>query len=136
MAENNTPRGIRNNNPGNIRYNGTGWQGLANPPSDGAFCIFTEAKFGIRALATILRNYKCKYGICAVSGIIGRFAPSSENDTAAYIRSVCAAVGCAADAKLDIEDEAVLLPLAKAIIRHENGRQPYSDEQIREGLRC
>ncbi|MDD3669550.1 MAG: structural protein [Alphaproteobacteria bacterium] len=134
--ESNTPRGIRNHNPGNIRYNGTAWLGLANPPSDGAFCIFREPKFGIRALATILRNYKRKYGICSVSGIIARFAPSSENDTAAYIRSVCAAVGCGADTPLDTESEAVLLPLVKAIVRHENGRQPYIDEQIMEGLRC
>jgi hypothetical protein len=134
--ENKAPRGIRNNNPGNIRYNGIEWNGLANPPSDGAFCIFVAPRYGIRALATILRNYKRKYGICSVSGIINRFAPSTENDTAAYIRSVCAAVGCDADAKLDTENEAVLLPLVKAIIRHENGKQPYTDEQIQEGLRC
>jgi len=133
---NDTPRGIRNNNPGNIRYNGTDWKGLADPPSDGAFCIFADAKFGIRALATILRNYKRKYGICTIAGIISRFAPATENNTAAYIQSVCRACGCAADAPLDTESEAVLLPLVKAIIKHENGQQPYTDEQIKEGLRC
>lgn len=133
---NKQPRGIRNNNPGNIRHTGAVWKGLATPSSDGAFCIFTEAKWGIRALAMVLRNYKRKYGICSVSGIINRFAPSTENDTAAYIRSVCTAVGCDADARLDTENEAVLLPLVKAIIRHENGKQPYSDEQILESFKC
>jgi hypothetical protein len=130
------PRGIRNNNPGNIRYNGIEWKGLADPPSDGSFGIFTAPRYGIRALATILRTYKRKYSICSVSGIINRFAPSTENDTAAYIRSVCSVLGCSADALLDTESEAVLLPLVKAIIRHENGQQPYTDEQITEGLKC
>lgn len=134
--ENNTPRGIRNNNPGNLRYNGIAWEGLAAPPSDGAFCIFIEARFGIRALAVLLRNYKRKYGICSVSGIINRFAPATENNTAAYIASVCKALACEADTALDTESEAVLLPLVKAIIRHENGQQPYTDEQILESFKC
>jgi hypothetical protein len=127
---------LRNNNPGNIRYNGIEWKGLATPPSDGSFCIFTAPRYGIRALATILRTYKRKYSICSVSGIINRFAPSTENDTASYIRSVCLAIGCGADAPLDTENEAVLLPLVKAVIKHENGKQPYTDEQILEGIKC
>ena len=134
MSNNPLPRGIRNNNPGNIRYNGIEWLGLSTPPSDGAFCVFTEAKFGIRALAVLFRNYKNNYGINTISGIINRFAPSTENDTAAYVAQVCKALGCAANTPLDTESEAVLLPLVKAIIRHENGQQPYTDEQIKEGL--
>jgi hypothetical protein len=133
---NDKPRGIRNNNPGNIRYNGTEWLGLANPSTDGAFCIFTEPTFGIRALAMILRNYKRKYDICTIEGIINRFAPSTENDTKAYIQSVCAACGRGADEPLDTENEVILRLLIKAIIKHENGQQPYTDEQIKAGLRC
>lgn len=134
--ENKTPRGIRNNNPGNLRYNGIGWLGLANPPSDGSFCIFTEPKFGLRALAMLLRNYKRKHGIDTIAGIINRFAPSVENNTAAYIAHVCKVLCCEADTPLDVESEAILLPLIKAIVRHENGQQPYTDEQIVEGIRC
>lgn len=37
LVNSDLPRGIRNNNPGNIRYDGTNWQGLDNPPSDGTF---------------------------------------------------------------------------------------------------
>ena len=133
---NNLPRGVRNNNPGNIRYAGIDWLGLATPPSDGAFCIFTEPKFGIRALAVLLRNYKRKYGIDTIAGIINRFAPSNENNTEAYIRQVCKALGRGADESLDTESEVVLLPLMCAIIKHENGQQPYTDEQILEGIRC
>ena len=129
-------RGIRNNNPGNIRHLGLDWQGLANPPSDGAFCIFSEPKWGLRALAVLIRNYKRKHGINTIAGIIARFAPSTENDTAAYIRAVCAAVGRGPDEPLDTENEVILWPLMKAIIKHENGQQPYTDAQILEGIRC
>lgn len=136
MANKPTPRGIRNNNPGNIRYNGTAWKGLATPPTDGAFCIFTSAKFGIRALATLLRNYNRFYGIRTIKSIITRFAPDTENNTAAYIASVCKATGFTDYAQLDLESADVLLPLIKAIIKHENGQQPYTDEQILEGIKC
>ena len=133
---NKTPRGIRNNNPGNIRYAGTAWKGLATPPTDGAFCVFTHRQYGLRALALLLRNYNRYYGIRTIKSIISRFAPSSENNTTAYIESVCKATGFNDYEQLDLEKEAVLLPLMKAIIKHENGQQPYTDEQILEGIKC
>ena len=67
---NKEPRGIRNNNPGNIKYNGINWAGLSIPPSDGVFCVFTEARYGLRALGKLLRNYNRYYGIRAINGII------------------------------------------------------------------
>ena len=130
------PRGIRNNNPGNIRYTGTAWKGLATPPSDGAFCIFTMPQYGIRALAVLLRNYNRYYGIRTITSIINRFAPSVENNTTAYIQSVCKATGFGESEQLDLESDAVIIPLMKAIIRHENGQQPYTDEQLETGLKC
>jgi hypothetical protein len=132
----NTPRGLRNNNPGNIRYNGIEWQGLAKPPSDGAFCVFTAPQFGIRALGKLMRNYHFYYGIRSIRGIITRFAPDTENNTASYIQSVCKATGFDESEQLDVENDDVLLALMKAIIKHENGRQPYSDEDLRMGLTC
>ncbi len=132
----NKPRGIRNNNPGNLRYNGTEWLGLATPPSDGAFCVFTAPKYGIRALARVLKIYQSKYGICTIAGIVGRFAPSTENDTGAYIKSMCHQTGYGAHSELDLHNNAVLAELIKAIIRHENGENPYTDTQISEGLKC
>lgn len=132
----NIPRGIRNNNPGNIRYTGTNWRGLANPNSDGAFCIFTHPMFGLRALSILLRNYNRYYGIRTIKRIIARFAPNNENNTIAYIQAVCKATGFDDSKQLDLEDESVLLILMKAIIKHENGQQPYTDEQILEGIKC
>lgn len=133
---NKAPRGIRNNNPGNIRYTGTVWKGLATPPTDGAFCVFTHPKYGLRALVLLLRNYNRYYDIRTIKSIINRFAPSSENNTTAYIESVCKATSFNDYEQLDLEKEAVLLPLMKAIIKHENGQQPYTDEQILEGMKC
>lgn len=130
----NIPRGIRNNNPGNIRYDGTKWMGLAMPPSDGAFCRFESALFGIRAIAKILVTYNKKYGLCTIGQIISRWAPPNENDTNAYISHICRAVGAGADDQLDLADPGIILPLCRAIIRHENGACPYSDEEIKKGI--
>lgn len=136
MATNKEPRGIRNNNPGNIRYNGIDWRGLANPPSDGAFCIFASPRFGIRALGKLIRNYHFHYGIRTIKGIINRYAPASENDTNAYIEHMCKATGFDDSTQLDLENDDVVLALMRAIIHHENGEQPYSDDELRLGLKC
>jgi len=126
------PRGIRNNNPGNIRYNGTPWTGLDNPPTDGAFCRFKEARYGIRALARVLRTYGSKYNLNTVKEIIGRFAPPFENDTQSYIRAVCSAAECRPDEEIALEQK--LVAICRAIIRHENGACPYSDDEIKRGV--
>ncbi|MDR1071870.1 MAG: hypothetical protein LBL21_04480 [Rickettsiales bacterium] len=131
---NNIPRGIRNNNPGNIRYDGTRWLGLAAPPTDGSFCRFADAKHGIRALAAILKNYDKKHGLNTVAQIIGRWAPPNENDTRSYIAAVSAALGHNANDALNVSDKNILLCLCKAIIRHENGKCPYTDADILSGI--
>lgn len=126
------PRGIRNNNPGNIEYNGTDWQGLASPASDGRYCIFVDEKWGIRAMARVLTTYNKKYGLNTVRGIIERWAPSFENDTSAYIAHVANWLGVTEDQPYDVIK--YLVPLVEVIIQHENGVQPYSISQIKEGV--
>lgn len=126
-------RGIRNNNPGNIRH-GDAWQGLAEKQTDSSFCMFRSAEYGIRALAKVLLNYECKYGLNTVRKIIGRYAPVEENDTAAYVASVAGQLGVGADEAIEVADKTTLLVLVKAIIRHENGEQPYSNEILIKGL--
>ena len=129
-----TPRGIRNNNPGNIRRSNDKWQGLADEQPDSDFFMFKSAEWGIRALARTLITYYDKYDLNTVHQIIARFAPASENNTQAYIRAVCSAIGCTENDVLNIHDYAVLNPLIKSIIKHENGVQPYSDTIIDKGL--
>lgn len=115
------PRGLRNFNPGNIRH-GQPWQGRAAEQPDPAFVTFESYAWGIRAMAKTLITYQDTYGLNTVRGIIGRWAPPTENDTAAYVAAVAAQVGVAADQPIDVQDYAVLRPLVEAIARHENGQ--------------
>lgn len=121
-----TARGIRNNNPGNIRW-GDDWKGLVPKPerTDKSFCQFVKPEYGIRAMIIILRNYQRKHGLNTVSGIIKRWAPPNENDTQAYINSVAQATGVSPDQPIDTSDSRFMMKLLPAIIRHENGEQPY-----------
>lgn len=126
MTSTSGARGIRNNNPGNIRW-GDGWQGLVpkSERTDKSFCQFTAPEYGIRAMIIILRNYEKKHGLNTVREIINRWAPPVENDTEAYINSVAKQVGVDADKVIDVTDSRVMIPLLEAIITHENGSQPY-----------
>ncbi len=128
------PRGIRNNNPGNIRRSADPWQGLAKDQNDDAFFQFAEPKWGIRALARVLISYQDKHGLRTVRAIISRWAPPVENKTSSYIDHVAHRLGVGADDPLDVHDYRVLRGLVEAIIAHENGQQPYTDAQIDAGL--
>ena len=129
------PRGIRNNNPGNIRH-GQNQQGL-NPDGrniDPAFCVFKSPVFGIRALAKVLMNYKKIHGLNTVRQIVSRYATPNANQTTAYVQSVAKQLGVYPDTVIDIEERGVLTVFIKAVIRMENGIQPYSDETIQQGV--
>ncbi|WP_340619325.1 structural protein [Xenorhabdus siamensis] len=121
-------RGIRNNNPGNIDHNPKNkWQGQLqhDPKIEKRFCRFESPEYGIRALMKLLCNYH-KGGHNSVSKIINRYAPDSENNTTAYINSVAKALNVDQFEKIEV-NKPTLIGLSKAIIRHENGRQPYSE---------
>ncbi|EMW0828984.1 hypothetical protein AAEK53_001740 [Klebsiella aerogenes] len=127
------PRGVRNNNPGNLEASSSNpWVGQTG--SDGRFAKFETPEHGIRALGRNLISYQ-RQGIDTVSEIINRWAPPSDNnDTAAYIKSVCAQLGVKADQPLDASNPDTLQALCAAIIKHENGSQPYSKEQLSTGV--
>lgn len=131
-----TSRGIRNNNPTNIdRHAGTAWQGAAADQSgDPRFVVFTDAKYGIRACAKLILTYRAKYRLKTVRGLINRWAPPSENDTGAYVAAVARDCGVGPDDVINVDSVAVMLPLVKAIIVHENGSNPYSDQVVLDGL--
>ncbi len=128
-----SPRGERNNNPGNLVKGSSPWDGEVSG-ADARFATFATPEHGIRALGKNLLAYQDKHGINTVEGIVSRWAPASENDTRAYIAAVAGAVGVAPDAKIDLHDAKTLAGITKAIIRFENGRQPYTDQQISLGL--
>lgn len=126
-------RGIRNNNPGNLEYSKTNpWSGQTG--DDGRFAKFETPEHGIRALGRNLLSYQ-RQGIDTVSDIINRWAPPTDNNnTDAYIKAVCDQLGVTADQQLDASNPDTLKALCAAIIHHENGSQPYSDQQLATGV--
>lgn len=86
------PRGIRNNNPLNIRHGNDLWLGAATTQTDSAFVQFQTMAYGYRAAWRILQTYyqrlKERKKLFTVENILHRWAPPKENDTKEYIRTV------------------------------------------------
>lgn len=130
-------RGIRNNNPGNIRHSKSKWQGLAPLQTDTQFCTFISVEYGIRALMKLLQTYSTYQGkpgigcgkIDTVEEIIERWAPAADNNhTENYISRVCKETGFKRHDCLNLHDKKTSVALAKAIVQVENGWQPYAPE--------
>ncbi len=134
MSNGTSSRGIRNNNPGNIRRSNDPWQGLAQQQTDKDFFVFQNTIYGIRALARTLIVYQDKYALCTIRRIINRWAPAAENNTEAYVQAVVKDTGFSPDQQLDMHNFADLKPVVAGIIRHENGQQPYTDTQLTKAL--
>ena len=85
-------RGIRNNNPLNIRHSADCWQGERAEQTDKAFVQFETMAYGYRAAWKTLESYWKYFHRTKqpfnVKTIITRWAPPNENDTQAYIRTV------------------------------------------------
>ncbi|RHW21897.1 structural protein [Pseudomonas jilinensis] len=131
------PRGIRNNNPGNIEYNPrNNWRGQLphDVKVEPRFSRFDTPYNGIRALARLLLNYRKLHGLRTVEGLISRWAPSNENDTKAYARAVANRMGVSIQQPLHM-DQNTLEKLVTAVIHHENGQQPYSAGLIADAVR-
>lgn len=121
------PRGIRNNNPGNIEAGNfaasvPGFQG-----SDGRFARYETPEQGIQAADKLLVSYAGR-GLNTVSSIVNRWAPPSENDTGAYAATVAKELGVDPNQPLDMNNPQIRSGIIRAKIRVENGKQPYGDE--------
>jgi hypothetical protein len=127
------PRGMRNNNPGNIVRTGDQWRGMAaDQSSDSRFVVFDSPVWGLRALARVLRKYT-ESGAVTVRDIVSRWAPPVENDTGAYVAAVAARVGVSPTQTLALTDDTVSR-IMEAIVQHENGQQPYSPELFAQAI--
>lgn len=124
-------RAERNNNPGNLEFRGQ--RGATREDGEGRFAKFSSAEEGVSALARQLQLYGSR-GIDTIEQIISKYAPSSENDTGAYIAAMVKRMGVSADQKLDLNDPQVLSGLIQGISRHEAGRSFLSDQQVMTGL--
>jgi hypothetical protein len=128
MTKSTTPRGLRNNNPLNIRRSSIAFIGLSNKQTDESFFQFVSIEMGYRAAMRIISTYYTHYGLHTIAGIIRRWAPESENDTRAYIDNVCKWSGLHAEARYNIVDMRVMVPLVAAMSRVENG--VYADIDV------
>ena len=117
----NIPRGIRNNNPLNIRHSRDKWKGMRSVQSDPAFVQFTSMAYGYRAAFVLLRTYRQKYGCNTIRKIIKRWAPENENNTERYISNVSRWTGIDPDKPIGGQDANTLIGLVAAMSRQENG---------------
>lgn len=119
------PRGIRNNNPLNIRK-GCNWKGERHPQTDKAFEEFESLEMGLRAGFVLLRNYidgtttgGVKFN--TVARIIARWAPPSENYTPKYMRFVCEQTGLHPNEVIRFRERSKMVAIVHAMCKMECG---------------
>lgn len=115
------PRGIRNNNPLNLRV-GNNWIGEVSEPTDHAFEQFMDMKWGVRAAFMVMRNYINRHKCNTVAKLISRWAPSNENNTENYIKTVCNRTGIDRNEVLDFSNKEMMSSLFSAMCWVENGQ--------------
>ena len=118
------PRGIKNSNPGNIRINSDHFQGEIVPSQDASFKQFESMAYGYRAIFKILKNYDKKYFLRTIKGMISRWAPSSENNTIAYIKAVSSYSGIGEDDPVDSDNREQMIKIVAGMSKVEIGRDP------------
>lgn len=134
------PRGLRNNNPGNIRFsNANDWVGkipyAKNTDAGKAFEQFTHLHYGIRAKMVLIYN-KVNSGTNTIEKLITNYAPPIENNTVAYINQVVSMMGISKTSPIELTEES-LITLCKAINFVENGsayQNLISDSDYRDAI--
>ncbi len=116
-------RGLRNNNPLNIRRNRTKWKGLSIEQKDSDFFVFMAPCWGYRAAFITLSNYKRLHKLDTLADWINRWAPPVENDTKSYIAFVSRKSGIDPYEKIDISDKTKMCKIVSAMSHMENGVQ-------------
>jgi len=114
-------RGIRNNNPLNLRCSSSAWKGKGTPPcplgkgeieKDPEFEQFVSMEYGFRAAILTIETYIIKHGCNTIRKIINRWAPASDgNNTNQYINHVCHITGIGGNEPLSNHD-----PRLKSIV--------------------
>lgn len=124
------PRGIRNNNPLNIRR-GSAWRGLKATQTDKEFCEFESMQMGIRAALILMRNHITGFSgsrprMNTLRKLIGIWAPPTENATERYINQVAKRVGISPTQIIDPSDRKLITGIAYEMAAVECGQ--YVDE--------
>ena len=118
-------RGIRNNNPLNIRK-GNKWQGERENQTDPVFEEFISMEYGLRAGLKLMKNYiegrtatRIKYN--TISKLVSRWAPPIENATNSYIKFVADSVGINPLEVIDFKNKSLMVGICAAMVRVECG---------------
>jgi hypothetical protein len=127
FLNNHAVRGLRNNNPGNLKLTSIAWQGKIPKPqnTDKVFEQFTNIEYGLRAMYKDLINDISK-GKNTVKKLISEYAPKTENNTTAYINQVASSIGVTPDQKITTINRKFLVLLGRAIIKVELGNAHLS----------
>lgn len=131
-------RGIRNNNPGNLGF--AGQKGASRENGSGRFAAFNTPEEGLAAMSKQLdlfytgKSKNVKGPAQSVSAIISAWAPPGENNTKAYIAQVAKELNVSPTAKLNLNDPNTKMALMQAIVKKENGGNPYTLEQYQAGV--
>jgi hypothetical protein len=137
MANNKLPRGLRNNNPGNIRYTNIAWKGKIYPPNkkDNEFEEFESIQYGVRAMTKNFNTYIKRDPDITLYEMIAKWAPPTENDTQSYIKSVVKRTGVPSSTKgVDFYyDNGKRFLFLLSVIIHENG-MAIDHQEIAEGI--
>ena len=118
-------RGIRNNNPFNLKKGST-WKGERPAQSDPTFEEFTSMEMGIRAGLKLIRNHVTGFDgkrkpMNSIAKLIAVWAPPTENNTVEYVRTVSRLSGIPKTRTIFPDDRRSLLAIAKAMTRVECG---------------
>ena len=130
-------RGLDCNNPMDLEVNAHfRWHGEVRPTTDpkGVLCTFNSMIAGIRAGALDLRNQQALHGLLTWQSIITKYAPPSENDTAAYIAAMCAGTGVGPDDPINLSDPSFLAKSCHLVIIQEQGKDPFFNGEVEKAI--
>ncbi len=131
LGDSSLPRGIRNNNPGNLKMTTPrqGWSGAVDNPTDGTFEQFYFYVYGLRAMAKLIYN-KIKGGYNTPRKLITNWAPASDNNpTSAYVSAVAGVLAIGEDTVMNLDKETIRR-LAEVIEEFENGMSVMTDDDF------
>ena len=123
-------RGLKNRNPGNLRVvPAFHWQGQIGNGDSKGFVVFDSDVNGIRADIINLHTHYVRDHETSILALISVYAPPVENDTKAYAKFVSDRLGIDPLATITF-DRPTANALIRAIIKIEQGVQPYDDATI------
>ena len=122
MKKKELPRGLRNNNPGNIRINSELFQAEIRPSKDKSFKQFETMAYGYRAMFKTLSNYYKNYKLDTIRKMVSRWAPPKENRTDRYIKAVSDYAGIPADDPININNRELMIRIVAGMSKVENGK--------------